>query len=230
MPKVCRKCAEDGKWLPTPITKLDSYLQKMIPKGSIKHDYALRRNIAYNLQYLQYLRQSLNEFELTSVILTQTWKVFIIVGTGIVEALLYFAVSSNGFQKETYWHNVANTSTNEFKIDGVYHKIEHTILVKKDAALHENMTLEWMIKKAQKEKLLGNDNSIYPRLKTLRRLRNRVHLQEIQEERDTDYNQFTDEHIYTVLRTLYAIMTGDLFSPTKSEKEIFSFLDSQDDA
>ena len=104
MPKVCNNSSEDGKWLPTPISALDAYLQKFIPKGAtIPNTCTLRKNIAYNLQYLQYLDQTLNEFKLTSVLVTQNWKVFIIAGTGIVEALLYYLLFSKGMYKETEW-------------------------------------------------------------------------------------------------------------------------------
>jgi hypothetical protein len=231
MPKICRTCTIDGKWLPTPIDTIDSYLQKLIPKGtSVPNTRALRRNIAYNLQYLQYLEQTLNEFDLTSVLITQTWKIFIIVGTGVMEALLYYVLWSNDLHKEADWELIASKSTNEFKLDGRLHKIENSIWAKLDDPRAEAMTLEAMIQKVEKKKLLGRDHEIYKKLQFLRKLRNRVHLQAIEDERDTDWNSFNLSEVTTMRYTLHTVLTGSLFSPTVSEKNMFAFLKSKGDA
>jgi hypothetical protein len=231
MRKICLKCAEDGRWLPTPVSTLDSYLHKFIPKGaSVPNTRALRKNVAYNLQYLQYLDQSLSEFTLTSVIVTQTWKVFIIVGTGIIEALLYYLLYSNNLHREIEWELRASKSTNEFRLDGRMHKIENSLWAKLDSPRSEAMTFESMIQKVEAKKLLGDDHEIYKKLQFLRKLRNRVHLQLIEDEGDTDWTSFNISEIKTMKLALHTLLTGSLFSPTASEKKMFAFLKANGDA
>lgn len=229
MPKVCNNCSEDGKWLPTPISALDAYLQKFIPKGAtIPNTCALRKNIAYNLQYLQYLDQTLNEFKLTSVLVTQNWKVFIIAGTGIVEALLYYLLFSKGMYKETEWELLAKKATNEFELAGRMHKIENILWVKLTSPRSDTMTFESMIQKVETRKLLGGDHEIYKKLQFLRKLRNRVHIHSIEDEGDTDWTSFNKSEISTMKHALHTLLTGNLFSLKASEKKMFAFLGTSD--
>lgn len=190
------------------------------------HARGLRKNIAYNLQYLEYLNQTLNEFGLTSVLTTQTWKVFILVGTGITEAILYYVIWSKGFHKEQMWKSIAKKSTNEFQLNGRTHKVENTIWEKLDLPILEAMSFESMIQKAESKRLLGSNHEIYKKLQFLRKLRNRVHLQAIEEDSDTDYNRFNADEVRTMKITLYSILTSSLFSPIVPEKAIFDFLQS----
>ena len=82
MANICTKCNPNERWFPTPISKFELYLMKFFKSGvDVPNITGIRKNIAYNLQYLQFQVQLLSEFKVTQVILTQTWKVFIIVGT-----------------------------------------------------------------------------------------------------------------------------------------------------
>lgn len=56
----------------------------------------LRRNLAYNLQFVEYLQQTLKELSLSSVLTTQTYKSYIIFAGGVVESLLYFLNQAKG--------------------------------------------------------------------------------------------------------------------------------------
>ena len=153
MKKICQECSDDGKWLPSSVFSLENYLGKFIKSGKgVPNVVGLRKNIAYNLQYLQFQKQALVEFNVTQVILTQVWKMHIIVGTSIVEALLYYLLTSKGLQKTTEWEQVANTS-NETNIDGAKHKIENVVYKKLEKPIPIEMTLDIMIKKAEKKKL-----------------------------------------------------------------------------
>jgi len=99
------KTSESGeKWCPTPIHNLESLLQKQIKQGSgFSHVHALRKNIAYNLQYLEFIHRCLEDLKLTSVIITQNTKIFIIVGCGIIESLLTFLLIKKGMYSKTWW-------------------------------------------------------------------------------------------------------------------------------
>lgn len=104
MKKICQECQRDGKWYPTSISNLETYLGKFIKAGAgVPNVVGLRKNIAYNIQYLQFQSQLLDEFDVTQVILTQTWKMQIIVGTSIIESLLYYLLTSKNLHKTTQW-------------------------------------------------------------------------------------------------------------------------------
>ena len=224
MKKICQECSSDGKWLPNSVSSLEDYLGKFIKAGEgVPNIVGLRKNIAYNLQYLQFQKQVLIEFNVTQVILTQVWKMHIIVGTSIVEALLYYLLTSKGFQKTTEWEQVASTS-NETNIDGSKHKIENVVYRKLDAPIPVGMTLDVMIKKAEKKKVLGAGEEIYKKLNYLRKLRNRVHIHVIGEDLDTDWWKINKNEVDTVRLVLYSFLTSSLFKPTIEEKKLFAFL------
>ena len=88
------------------------------------------------------------------------------------------------------------------------------------------MTLDVMIKKAEKKKLLGTGQKIYKKLNYLRKLRNRIHLHvhAINEDHDIDWWKINKNEVDTVSLVLYSFMTSSLFTPTAEEKKLFAFL------
>lgn len=227
MKKICQECLSDGKWLPSSIYNLERFLGKFIKAGrGVPNVLGLRKNIAYNLQFLQFLQfqsQLLNEFKVTQVIHTQTWKIYIIVGTSIVEALLYYLLTSKGLHKTTEWEQIGNTS-NEVNIDSCKHRIENIVLKKLSTPVPQDMTLDVMIKKAEKKQLLGINREIYKKLNYLRKLRNRVHIHAIDEDYDTDWWKINANEVGTIKVVLYSFMVSSLFKPTDQEKQLFEFL------
>ena len=86
------------------------------------------------------------------------------------------------------------------------------------------MTLDVMIKKAEKKKLLGNDHEIYKKLNHLRKVRNRIHLHAIDEDYDTDWFKINKDDVITIKVVLYSFMTSSFFKPSNDEKQYFDFL------
>lgn len=79
------------RWYPISIDCWDAVLNCLSYDGKqILPNKDIRRNIAYNLQYLEYLEQTLEELSLSTVLTKQTYKSYIIVAIGVVESLLYF--------------------------------------------------------------------------------------------------------------------------------------------
>lgn len=224
MKTICKKCSGKEKWLPTSVSKLEEFLSNLITSGQgVPNVSGLRKNIVYNLQYLQFQQQLLSEFDVTQVILTQTWKVHIIVGTSIIEAILYYLLTSKGYQKTFQWEEVGRTG-NEVNIDGCKHRIENTIFTKLESPKNLEMNLDSMIKIANKKKLLGDNQEIYKKINYLRKLRNSVHLHAIQKDTDTDWWKINKNEIDTVKIVLYSFLTSSLFKPTESQKEYLEFL------
>lgn len=221
---ICNVCSGGKKWLPTPISRFESYLERLFDRGStVLKAAGIRKNVAYNLQYLQYIHQSLAEFKTTSVIITQSWKTSVIVGTSILEAISYYLVLSRGLQRSTVWIEQTRTSSN-FQLDGEQFQLESVVSKKADVAIQVEMTFEQVIRRMEEKKLLGPDHDIYKKMQFLRKLRNRVHLQLTEGAHDSDWTTFNAKEINTLREVLYTILTGALFNPSKDEEAYFEFL------
>jgi len=221
---ICNVCSGGKKWLPTPVTKLEAYLERLFDRRSnIPKTAGIRKNVAYNLQYLQYIHQSLSEFKNTSVIITQSWKTSVIIGTSILEAISYYLVLSRDLQRCTVWVEQTRTSSN-FSLDGEQYQLESIVSKKADVPIQVEMTFEQVIRRMEDKKLLGPDHDIYKKMQFLRKLRNRVHLQLTDGAHDSDWTTFNANEINTLREILYTILTGPLFTPSQDEEVYFEFL------
>lgn len=225
MQKICKHCRKNGKWFPTPVAELETYLNKFIKEDvGVANTTALRKNIAYNIQYLQFQSQVLFEFDVTSVIWTQTLKMQIIVGTSIVEALFYYLLTSKKMCKTTLWKKITSINSKEVKIEGGKYRIENVIFEKLETPIPQGMTLDSMIKKVRSHRFLGSEQQIYSDLNSLRELRNRVHIHDVKNDMDTDWWNVTKNEEGLFNNVLYSVFTGPFFSLTHEEKLFFSFL------
>lgn len=220
-----KRKGEDGNWLPTSIDRLDSLLSNRIFGGGYGHIYALRRNIAYNLQHVQYLEQTIIDLKLTTVLLTQTWKTQIIVGCGIVESLLHYLIMVSGNQASIDWEVTQEFTGVNKKINNKMYRVDSVIKEKRENPKPVPMTFDAMLKKAESKRLIGNAQALYGKLKRLRPLRNRVHLQEIAQPVDHDFNAFTYEDKRLMMQVLHAVFTGPLFNPSAAQRGYFEYLD-----
>jgi hypothetical protein len=101
---LTRKPADEVPWYPVSIVRYEMLLGKVIRSGKgYATPYALRKNIAYNLQYIEFLCRCLTDLKISSVIEKLIWKNFIIVGCGIIESLLHFLLITEGQHKTTEW-------------------------------------------------------------------------------------------------------------------------------
>lgn len=220
-----RRKYESGNWLPISVDKLDEFLASAL-KGDPSYPNAagLRRNLAYNLQYLEYMEQTLNDLKLTSVLLTQTWKAVIIVGCGVVECLLHYFLITTMNHSETDWRLefVANGSPKA--INGTDVRIDSHVYKRLKEPMLKTMTFDAMLKRAEKKKVMGNNHNVYAKLNLLRSLRNRVHLQEMGSPRDTDWNAFNNKDHKIMMQVLYSIFTSAPFSPTHNQIVYFGYM------
>jgi len=219
------KSAIGSIWNPTTITALDRLLEKVIRRGyGFSNVYALRHNIAYNLQHLEFLDILLQEIALTSVLRKQNVKSFIIVGSGIVESLLTFLLIRANEYKTTEWELVRKMPGQRKKCKDSFEKIDSYIYRQLPSPRRKEMTFDAMLKKAEAKRLLGHNHTVYTDLKRVRQLRNRVHLQTIDHPTDTDWNAFSDKNLSVMARTIHEIFTGSVFSPTTEQKKYFAYL------
>lgn len=75
------------RWYPNSIKSLKQYL---ITCDSLNNEYKteLVSNLAYSFQYLEYLSKTLRELNLSSVLVNQTIKSFIVFSAALIEALI----------------------------------------------------------------------------------------------------------------------------------------------
>lgn len=216
---------EKPTWLPTSIEKLDDFLGCAIndcPK--YPNARGLRRNIAYSLQYIEYLEQTLSDLRLTSVIITQTWKNIIIVGCGIVESLLHYFLVSSGSQATTLWESTLIATGNPKTTNGTELRIDSHVYTKLAEPKNQQMSFDAMLKRAEKRCAMGNDHAVYAKMNLLRSLRNRVHLHEMRSPYDTDWNAFNSNEHMLMIRALYTIFTSKPFAPTSEQVAYFAYM------
>jgi hypothetical protein len=127
------------KFYPTPVDKIELLISNLISQNETK----ITKDISYNLQYLEYLDFILDSkntyLRLTEVLKKQTIKSFVITATGIIEAILYYLIVTNG-QASTEWKSfmkISNTKT----IEGKEYKIHNEIFRK--TRNEETNTPEW---------------------------------------------------------------------------------------
>jgi Cu/Ag efflux protein CusF len=225
MTELIKSDEEGSGWYPSSIGRLEGLLENAIYTGrGYQHSYALRKNLAYNLQYIQFQDRILQDIKLSSVLYTQTVKTMVLVGCGVIESILHFMLIVNDVHSTTEWKEKAKFKGSQKKIDGAHVKID-TIMYEKLANPElKHMTFDAMIKSAKANNIFGTGPAIYQKLDGLRTLRNKVHLQVINEPRDTDWNSFNSVHLSDICKVLHAVMTSSIFSPTTDQKAYFVYL------
>lgn len=205
--------ANDSKdrWYPTPIDTL-KYSVKI--DMSIENARALHSNIAYNLQYIEFLEKELEELNLSSVVYIMVVKNYVITSMSIIEGLFTNIVKSNDWWKTSDLESLGTTQANETKFEDQKYIIK-TELLKKVEPYNVQMNLDELIKILNRHhSALGVDHLIYPALKRLKDLRNRVHLQKTEGNTDHDYNAFD----YSVKNEMSEILHDILTSPKITDR------------
>ncbi|MBR3560575.1 MAG: hypothetical protein IKN81_03480 [Oscillospiraceae bacterium] len=201
------------RWHPIAVSCFESELKHGALYGMSKE---VRKNIAYSLQYLQYIQLQFDQAHLHEIIATHLIKTYIITAMGIIEAIFHHLVVSKGYQKKNEWAIQGKpVHTNAFKENGVEKKHIITTEYRLNSPEDIQMDFEYLINKVQEKKLVSLSYKAFPHIKALKRLRNKVHLHLIRYENDTDYMgiSFYD---YTLVRyILFLVLRDKSFSPPK---------------
>lgn len=216
MESLMKGNSQSGRWYPQPIR---TYMYAISIKGAIGNRGLIRKNFAYNMQYIEYIIKQLDDLQLSSVLGKMLYKSFIITGMGIIESLFSNLLKYTGNWKEETWEKRSKISgSNNFKGSNI--KVE-TLIYEKVPSFYIDMNFESMINKIERKNLLPLSHSVFPVLKTLKRLRNRVHLQEGFNDSDTDYNNFDDTSFQLMKKILYTVLTCSEF---ERDSAVFDFL------
>lgn len=216
---------DDVFWSPNRIDTLRNFLHRAIEQDNVlAHRQAFVSNIAYHLQYLEFLNHQLIETKLHSVIKTQIQKTFVVTGMSIIEAILWYVLRKNGFQPTTEWRELRKLSDRQFEDGESKLLVRTTILKKQDKPIDVEIKLDSMIKKIESKKMLGEDHQVYRNLNYLKNLRNRVHIHAVQHDRDTDWYSFGEHEIKLMKTVLLSVLTGYPFKPEPKDEPILSYL------
>lgn len=85
----------ENTWYPTPV---EYYKNAFKISTTDEKDIALLNNIAYNMQYIEFLEKELQELELSSVLTSMLCKTYVITATSIIEGLLLNLTHRKGWK------------------------------------------------------------------------------------------------------------------------------------
>lgn len=220
---------DEGFWSPNPIDLIRAFLRKGIPDDDVlAHNRAFISNIAYNLQYLEFLNHLLTDKQLHVTVRTQSQKSFVIGCMSIIEAILWYVLRKNRMHKIEEWEEIKEFQTPSFRNGDDEFCIKNTILKKRNEPIEREMTLDSMIKKVESKKLLGIEHQVYRDLNYLRKLRNRVHIHAVQHDRDTDWYSFNDQEVKLSKKVLFSVLSSDFFEPEEKHCTIIQYMKVQE--
>ena len=87
------KNINNSRWYPISV---DVYRQDVSQGIFSGLNYYYKSNIAYNLQYLEYIELQLRELNVSSVIRAMLFKNFVIIAASIIEIVFYHLAKTNG--------------------------------------------------------------------------------------------------------------------------------------
>lgn len=192
-----------NRWKPLTIGQYEN----AISRGNIKSmSFGVKKNISYSIQYLEYISFQLSELTLNAAIHTMLIKNYIVIGSSIIEALMYCLIDENGLNTKSDLKLLYTNKTNSKKLEDKDLVIETNVYLKTESYCVE-MTYDAMIKKIESKKLLNITHNVFPYIKKFRNLRNRVHLQISSNKTDTDWFNFNDMDYLLMKYILYLILT-----------------------
>ena len=218
--------SDNAIWYPQPITRLQSHLSVLIVSGTpfpSEKVLPLRKNLAYNLQYIEFLDRLIKDIHLSTVLWTLNVKSFAVHSAAVVEGILNYVVVSKGCATTTEWQSCKKLPSNQYEVGEnilfheteVFIKIAHPILCE--------MTFDQMAKKVESKKLLGEVDGLYAAISRIRKLRNKIHLYSGEGSNDTDYNNFNASEYKLARNVLHGVLTCPLFE-TSARKNCFDYL------
>ncbi|MBK8040119.1 MAG: hypothetical protein IPK22_23750 [Verrucomicrobiaceae bacterium] len=210
---------------PSNVGSFRSYLNKSLPKhDSVPQRVGLIDNIAYSLQYLEYLDELLSNEDLHYSVRKCSLKTFIVTGASIIESVLWFIIKINDESNKTEWEQIQSFTTHTFREGDESRRMrvlmERKLITPPDA----DMTFDTMCKKAESKKLLGVGTEVYKALNHLRKLRNKVHLHLVENRFESDWHSFSPEKAGLMKKSLHSVLTSSQFEPSRKQVTIIDFL------
>ena len=221
---------EKPRWYPVSVSSLEHHLEYLSAGGNFFNGdktYASRKNIAYSLQYLEFLDRVIKDISLSSVLWTQNVKSFVVHGAAVIEAVFNYLVVESGNGKTTQWKQISSHYSSEFKIEDKKYKNLVEVLEKLESPVLMQMTFDQLTKKVESKKLLGEKFKAYSKIKPIRKLRNKIHIHVPNHEYGTDWDTFNNSELKLIRTVLYSVLTSEVFTNNDTFKH-FSYLDENE--
>ena len=204
-------------WLPTGVDEIKKSF-------AFESKDVLKKNLAYNIQYLEYLAKNIKEEETTSVLYSIRYKMFIIISMAMLEAVFIALLDERNLIPYEEWkdgtHHKKIISEDRIEVSFNRHRVKP---YKKKVKFDEALCL------IKKNKILDlNEDSIHI-IKELQNLRNHLHLDKAQYPLESDYFKFDSKMFFITKMVFYYIMKDksvsidtkyiEFLHPTKSDFE-----------
>jgi hypothetical protein len=173
------------------------------------------------MQYVEYLEKQLEEFKLSSVLFKMTCKAYVISVTSVIELIFYVLIRKHDLLNICEWKEVMQLHSNEKKHRNKSYKVT-THLFYKVEKFEEVMIFDTLIKKVRDNKLLNMSKENFKLIEELRKLRNKIHIQNGMNTTDHDYLNFSEDDVKVARKVLFEILTAKEIC---SNPSVFSFLD-----
>lgn len=214
------KCKVAERWYPEPI---ENFRNSFELDDQVEGYHPLVDNLAYSLQYLEFLEKEFSELTVSSVIKTMLVKSYTITAMSIMEGIFTNIIKSNHWWRTKDEEVVFEACAGKSAEDGTQLVVK-TEISKKVPEFPVQMTLDEMIKCLKHHhKGLKVNHLTYPALDRLRDLRNRVHLQKGNAYNDHDYNAFNENVKAEVQKILYTIICSPKVTK-ENFREVYDFL------
>lgn len=215
----------EESWEINNVGHFKSFLGKHIVNTKyFNNEYELINNLSYNFQYLQFLTNVLKSEDLHNVIRKLNIKTYLIVSTSIIESILDYYLILTEEHKMGEWKPLSKVSSPIYKSNGESLKTVTETFQKTEPFL-VNMKFDGILKKITDKKLLGDNVELYQSLNKIKKLRNKVHLNNIEYDRDHDWNNFKDSEYYECSKCLRVILKSNVFNvPSGELSNTFGFL------
>ena len=202
---------DSSRWYPTSV---DTYSQEL-KRGTLGNmSSSFRSNIAYSLQYLEFLERQLDELRLSSVIYSLVIKNYIITSASIIEVIFYHIAKENNKLKKRFWKQGKLQDVRSMvSKEGQRLKVSQMIQTKLDVPVIDTPSFETLISIVRDNKLLNDvDVQAWNKyFKLLRELRNKVHLTCAIKGFETDYWSFSSVDYLRAKYMLFRILTDSSF-------------------
>lgn len=213
------------RWYPNSMQSLRQHLSGYkINSDDFPELLDIKANVCYNLQYIEYLRKTLLELNLSEVLMIQTIKSFIVTSVSILEAYFYIICKNESLLKKVEWKEEKSISKSDLRIEDNKYRIESMLFKEIEELEYEKPTLDKLNKIIERKNLLNLDHQFFKDLNHLRKLRNKIHLQEISESGGTDYRSFWLPEYNLSKNCLRMFLLNDIFKGGYFNANYFNFL------
>ena len=187
-------------WLPTSVNNI-------INSFNFNCKEVLKKNLAYNIQYLQYLSKNIAEEKTTSALYRMRYKTFVVTSMSVIEAIFIILLNERNLIPTVEWkegtHHHNNIDENTIEVSFKRKRISPQI---------KKINFDESIHLMQTNQILNASDAMYPVIRVLQDLRNRLHLDKANQLMDSDYNCFGEGTYKITKLVLYKILNNKIVS------------------